>query len=255
MNEAPILSRIRIYPFKGLDPVEVDSALITPKGSLQHDREFALFDEEGNVISGKREKKLHRVRSTIDFETQVFRFKYEGKVYKFTFDETRALEDFFSELVGYRVFLKRFPREGFPDDRKAHGPTLVSRATLTEIAGWFGLDEENVRRRFRANLEIEGVPPFWEDQLVGEDHPVRFRIGEVVFEGQGISKRCPVPTRDPTTGEELKGFVKTFVEKRRETLPPWSPKRRFEDTFYRLCVNTSVLSGEELRVGDRLTLY
>ena len=251
MNEKPYLARIRIYPIKGLDPVEVESVRTTPSGSLEHDREFALFDEEGNVISGKRERKIHTIRSEVDFETQIFRFGYEGKVYEFSFEETRAVEDFFSEVFGYKVFLRR-SAEGFPDDRKAHGPTLVSRATLLEVASWFDLSEENVRRRFRTNLEIDGVPTFWEDSLVGEDSPKEFYIGEVLFAGEGISKRCPVPTRDPVTGDELKGFVKTFVEMRKRTLPEWSPKRRFEDTFYRLCVNTNVLKGGFLRVGDEL---
>jgi len=218
---------------------------------LEHDREFALYDEEGKVVSGKREKKIHRIRSEVDFETQVFRFRHEGKIYEFTFEETKAVEDFFSEILGYKVFLRR-SEDGFPDDKKAHGPTVISTATIKKIASWFGLEEENVRRRFRANLEIDGVPAFWEDSLVGEDHPKRFYIGEVLLSGEGISKRCPVPTRDPFTGEELKGFVKTFIEKRKETLPEWSPRRRFEDTFYRLCVNTNVLEGKVLKVGDEV---
>jgi uncharacterized protein YcbX len=252
-----LLSKILVYPFKGLDAVELESARITEKGSLEKDREFALFDEEENIVSGKREKKLHRVRSLIDFDTGVMRFKYEGKVYEFTFEETKAIEDFFSELLGYRVFLKRSPEGGFPDDRKAHGPTLVSTATLVEVGSWFGLSEENVRKRFRANLEITNVPPFWEDRLVGDDRPVRFRIGDVVLEGHGISKRCPVPTRDPDTGEALRDFVKIFIEKRRENLPDWSPKERFSDTYYRLCINTVVPHsevGKEVKVGDELEI-
>ncbi len=253
MSKGPYLSRIRIYPIKGLDPVDLEEVSTTTKGSLLHDREIALFDEEGKIVSGKRERKIHRIRSEADLETGVFRFRFEGKVYEFSVEETKAMEDFFSEVLGYRVFLRR-SSEGFPDDRKAHGPTLISTATIREIAGWFGLEEENVRRRFRANLEIDGVPPFWEDQLVGEDSPREFYIGEVLFSGEGISKRCPVPTRDPFTGEELKGFVKTFIERRKETLPPWSPRKRFEDTFYRLSVNTSVLKGGVLRIGDELRL-
>jgi len=253
MSYSPVLVRIRIFPIKGLDPVEVSSAKIVPSGSLEHDREFALHDEEGNVVSGKREKKIHRIRSEVDFETQVFRFRYEGKVYEFTFEETKAVEDFFSEVLGYRVFLRR-SQGGFPDDRKAHGPTLVSTVTIREIAKWFGLEEENVRRRFRANLEIDGAPAFWEDLLVGEDYPKKFHVGEVLLNGEGISKRCPVPTRDPFTGKELKGFVRKFVEKRMETLPEWSPKSRFEDTFYRLCINTNVLEGGVLKVGDELKM-
>jgi len=250
MNK-PYLSKILIYPIKGLDPVEVESVSVSPSGSLMHDREFALFDEEDKVISGKRERRIHRIRSEIDLDTGVVFLRYEGKSYKFTLDEVKVIEDFFSEVFGYRVFLRR-SEGGFPDDREAHGPTIVSVATLREVGSWFGLEEDNVRRRFRANLEIDDVPPFWEDSLVGEDRPKKFYVGEVLFSGEGISKRCPVPTRDPFTGEETKGFAKVFVEKRTETLPNWSPRRRFEDTFYRLCLNTSVIEGSRLSVGDEL---
>ncbi len=257
MNNRPILARIRVFPFKGLDPQEVASATVVRNGSLKHDREFALFDAEGRVVSGKREKKIHRIRSQIDFETEVMRFRYGRRTYEFSFSEEKAVEDFFSEILGYRVFLRRSTEGGFPDDRKTHGPTVVSRATLTEIAGWFALEEENVRRRFRTNLEIENVPPFWEDRLVRNEGGVTFRIGEVLLIGEGISRRCPVPTRDPDSGEELPGFVKRFVEMRERSLPRWSPKERFADTFYRLCINTSVPAsevGKTLRVGDEVEI-
>ena len=246
------LSRILIYPFKGLDPVEVESATFTKEGSLLHDREFALFDEEDRILSAKREKTLYKIRSETDPETHVIKLSYGNEVHEFTFEEIKPMEDFFSEVIGKKVTIKREEEGGFPDDRKAHGPTIVSVETLREVGRWFGLGEEEVRRRFRANLEVEGVPAFWEDSLVGEDHPKRFSVGEAILSGEGISKRCPVPTRDPFTGEETKGFVKTFVKKREESLPPWSPRKRFEDTFYRLCVNTNVIEAREIRLGDEI---
>ncbi len=79
------LSRILIYPIKGLDPQEVSSASFTRKGSLKHDREFALIDEEGNVVSGKREKKIHRIRSHVDFDTEVIKLSCNGRSYSFSF--------------------------------------------------------------------------------------------------------------------------------------------------------------------------
>ena len=52
----------------------------------------------------------------------------------------------------------------------------------------------------------------WEDQLFGEEErsEVRFRIGEVNFEGSNPCARCPVPPRDPQTGEIIPCFQKTF---------------------------------------------
>ena len=250
--KAPKVSKILLYPFKGLDPVEVRETQILKSGSLRHDREFFLVDGEGRIVSGKREKRIHNIRSRVDIEGETFTFVWNGKEETFSFEDLRGMGDFFSEILGYRVHVKRDP-SGMPDDRKAKGPTLVSRSTLLEVGRWFGLTEEEARLRFRTNIEVDGVPPFWEDSLVGRV----FKVGEVKMEGSGISRRCPVPTRNPFTGEELKGFVRTFIEKRRETLPPWSPEEVFRDTFYRLCLNTRVPeeeAGKVLKVGDEVSV-
>jgi len=116
----------------------------------------------------------------------------------------------------------------------------------------------DVRLRFRTTLEIDDVPAFWEDQLFGEEErsAVRFRIGEVNFEGSNPCARCAVPPRNPHTGGDITGFQKRFSELRRANLPPWSPKGRF-DHFYRLATNTRVApseSGKILRVGDPVLL-
>ena len=118
------------------------------------------------------------------------------------------------------------------------------------------LSADDLRLRFRATLEINGVPAFWEDQLFGpeERSSVRFTIGDVHFEGSNPCARCPVPPRDPHTGATLDGFQKRFAQLRQATLPPWSPVDRF-DHYYRLSTNTRVPSSEAnklLRQGDPL---
>ena len=100
------------------------------------------------------------------------------------------------------------------------------------------------------------LPAFWEDRLFGEDERsvVRFRIGEVNFEGSHPCARCPVPARDPQTAADLLGFQKRFSELRRSSLPAWAPAARF-DHFYRLATNTRVPPtehGKILRLGDPL---
>jgi uncharacterized protein YcbX len=120
------------------------------------------------------------------------------------------------------------------------------------------LTVDDVRLRFRASLEIDGVPAFWEDRLFGEDERsvIRFRIGEVAFEGSNPCARCPVPPRDPLTGVALDGFQRHFTQLRESTLPAWSPRERF-DHFYRMTTNTRVASSQAnllIRVGDPLRL-
>ncbi|GAB6066141.1 hypothetical protein JCM9492_12330 [Aquifex pyrophilus] len=74
---SPYLFKILIYPIKSLDPVELESVKISEKGSLEGDRNFALFDEEDRIVNAKREKRLHFIRSFVDFEKEIFEFSLE----------------------------------------------------------------------------------------------------------------------------------------------------------------------------------
>lgn len=237
------LSAIRLYPVKSLDPVGVPEARIAPSGGLAGDRRWALFEGE-TLVNGKKEPAVHRIRTVFDRDLRTVKlggdsFRLEG--------DLAPLEAALSERLGRKVRLG----EGSPDDLEASGPTLVSTASLETVAGWFGLALEEVRRRFRANLEIGGLAPFGEDRLIASP----FRIGEVGFEGANSCQRCAVPSRDSATGEPTPGFQKTFAGKRGDTLPPWADRTRF-DHFYRFTLNTRVVAsgaGKLLRAGDPLT--
>jgi uncharacterized protein YcbX len=153
----------------------------------------------------------------------------------------------------------RHDTNGIPDDLIANGPTIISTASLIAVCRWFpGMTIVEARLRFRATVEIEGVPAFWEDQLFGAEirSVVRFRIGEVAFEGSYPCIRCPIPARNPRTGADTLGFQKRFAQLRHANLPSWSHAERFEH-FYCLATNTRVAStesGKHLSVGDALTL-
>jgi uncharacterized protein YcbX len=170
--------------------------------------------------------------------------------------ERQRMERWLSLYFGEPVFLREDPVQGFPDDRQASGPTVVAESTLATVAQWFeGLSLDNVRRRFRANLEIAGVPPFWEDGLVGRRGSHRaFTVGSVQFLGINPCLRCVVPSRDPDTGEVWPQFVQRFIEQRRAHLPPWIEDLSHFDNSYRLTVNTRIVpeDGQGLRLGDML---
>jgi len=254
------LYKILIFPFKSFDPVEVERVKITPGGSLENDRRFALFrKKDGKVVSRKWETKLYGIRAHFDLKKGEAIFSYGGLEKGFKFHEKRDMEKFFSDILGYEVELKEDRVRGFPDDIEAYGPTIVARSTIREVGIWFGLSEEESRLRFRTNLELDGraLPPFFEDRLYGKKgETVWFKIGDVLIGGVNPCRRCPIPTRNPRTGETSKDFKKLFEELRRKTLPPWAEKSRF-DTYYRLTVNTVIPlseTGKFLRVGDRFKL-
>jgi hypothetical protein len=137
-------------------------------------------------------------------------------------------------------------------DRREMGPSVVSTATLEAVASWFdGMTVHSARRRLRANLEISGVPAFWEDRFVGETASA-FEVGDVRFEGLTPCGRCVVPERDPDTGEPIPEFRERFVEMRQKTFPAWADDDAF-DHHYALMIITRIPDshrGCTLRVGD-----
>ena len=255
----PYLARICLYPIKSLPPVSPPQAALLAGGALRHDREWAFFTEDGRVLNGKRTPAIHGLRSVFDLAAGdvCLEAAEGGQTGRFHLpDDHHALEAWLTYFFGQPVWLRRNAQSGFPDDLNAPGPTVISTATLEEVASWFpGLSVNSVRVRFRANLEIGGVPPFWEDRLFGEpETTVPFQIGGVLFHGVNPCQRCAVPPRDPETGEALPDFSRVFRAKREETLPLWAVRTRFNH-FYRLAVNTRVPeseAGKLLRVGDKV---
>ncbi|MFO7832569.1 MAG: MOSC N-terminal beta barrel domain-containing protein [Halohasta sp.] len=261
----PTVDRLMTYPIKSLDGRSVDSVSIVEHGGLAGDREFALFDADGEYVNGKRERRIHRIRA--DYEGDSARIDAVGlstadtEPQRFTADQLAddgAAVDWLGERVGYPVSLARDPAGGFPDDTHASGPTIISTGTIETVASWFdGISTDEMRRRLRANIELGSVPAFWEDHLFADrDHHVEFSIGDVSFRGVNPCQRCVVPSRDPDTGEEYDGFQSTFVEKRRATMPEWSGGDWFDHDF-RLMVNTMVPQsewGETVAVGDSVAI-
>jgi uncharacterized protein YcbX len=263
-NQTPHVAGIRLHPIKSLDPVSVPEARIGPNGGLELDRVWALFSIDGKWINGKRAPAIHLIRavykpdlSGVGLSAPEDHRNIQPIRLDFPEDTERAskwFSDYFEQPVTVR-----YAREGQPDDGLAPGPTIVSTASLQSVCDWFpGISMSESRERFRATLEVSGVPAFWEDQLFGpdENYVVRFKIGDVAFEGSNPCARCPVPPRNPRTGEERLGFSKHYSDMRRSSLPSWSPEARF-DHFYRLSTNTRVPGTEQgklLRLGDPITL-
>ena len=256
----PVLARIAIYPLKSFDPMLVEEAVVLPNGALQHDRQFALVDPTGKFVNAKRTPAVHGLALVLDPKrrTLTARHRSESQAVCWNIDQQRdELQRWLSDYFSLDVLLIEEPNGGFPDDTEATGPTIVSVATLLTVAEWFpGLTLDDVRGRFRANLEVEGVEPFWEDRLYRADSTAQpFRIGEVLFEGTNPCQRCVVPTRDPSTGEVWPEFSRRFAELREQHLPPWAARARFNH-FYRLTTNTrgAGSTGGLIRVGNRLEL-
>jgi uncharacterized protein YcbX len=253
------LSKILIFPVKSLDPIALNEVEISAGGALKGDREFAMFDKDGKYINAKRNPKIHLIRAKYELGDRLVHLQIQNQQEVFTFhlDRDRSLlTDWLSGFFEQPVELRQNVSNGFPDDPEAWGATVVSEATLATVQSWYTnpqISLEQIRDRFRTNLEISDTKPFWEDHLfakVGETVP--FKIGEVQFLGTNPCQRCPVPTRDTFNGEVYPEFQKIFTRQRELTLPANIERSRFNH-FYRLALNTRIPlteAGKVLKIGD-----
>ncbi len=197
----------------------MNEARIGPNGGLELDRVWALYSSDGRWVNAKRTVAMHLIRaayspdiSSVTLTVPGDRRNIPAMTFAFPGDADGAAEWF--SMYFEQAIQIRYTREGFPDDGLAPGPTIVSTASLETVCDWFpGLTLDEARRRFRTTLEIdaavemqarpqnghtvasEKLPAFWEDQLFAESETsvVRFRIGDVAFEGSNPCARCPFP--------------------------------------------------------------
>jgi uncharacterized protein YcbX len=280
----PTLDLITLYPVKSLDGVEVSEARVLPSGGLENDRRWRLVDMEGRVVNAKRSPRFHAIRAEYDLAEKLISLSNWAdppSAPAATFSLVPGPEgpcEWLSDALGIGVLLQERHDGGFPDDRDAPGPTLVSTASLEEVARWFGFDLAESRRRFRANLEIGGCDTFWEDTLaspaaarrppsLGElpadlpgdpyadlppAEPREFSIGEARFLATNVCKRCVVPSRDSRSGAVTAHFRDAFEARRGRALRGDVDASGWGHV-YRLGVNTRLVAAScTIQVGHRL---
>ena len=257
-----------VYPVKGFDRMTVQSISINDVGTFSGDREYALldpgadavvedrFDTVAKTFNGKEIDHTHEITTEYDPETTVLTIRSNETDETFSFDLTTdrdGASEWFSDFVGDRVELHRREPPSFVD-RPNLGPSVLSTGTLKEVASWFDeMTVEGARRRLRPNVEIGGVPAFWEDRFL-DSNPSGFEVGGVRFEGAETCARCVVPSRDPETGDPIADFRERFARRREETLPDWAPRSEFEH-FFTVMLITRIPdghAGETLAVGDEV---
>jgi uncharacterized protein YcbX len=242
------VARLSVFPIKGLDAAGVNEARILASGALEFDRRWALVDARGRFVNGKNRAEIHSIRATYDLAR--LEVALDGRAFSLA-REGSEIAAWFSGRLGEAVEWRENAELGFPDDTDSPGPTFVSTASLARVGEWFGLPLEEARRRFRTNVESDGVEAFWEDRLYGS----RFRAGDVEVSAVNPCQRCVVPSKDALTGLQDVGFQKRFAELRKAEIPVFAKTELFTH-YYRFAVNTRIPpseAGKLIRVGDPVT--
>ncbi len=209
----PTVAWIRVAPVKSMALVALDAVVVGPHG-IEGDRAFALIDEAGRLVNGKRAGRLATIRPAWDPATRHLALTMpDGTVVAggvesgdpveaWCFGSPRAAtqavgpwSEALSAWAGREVRLVEFaPGTGGPD----RGPsvTLLSSAALDALAAAGGDDLPLDARRFRMTFGVDGVQAYAEDRWLGR----RVHVGEAVVVPAGNVGRCAVTTHDPDTG-------------------------------------------------------
>jgi len=255
-----IIKRIRIYPVKSLDPIEVAEAEIGIR-SLKHDRSFALLAEDGRFVNGKRTGRVNELKANYTLEERLIHLSSRsgGSVETFELrEDNQLLNQYFSDFFDLKLHILYRTKGELMDIPGSSSVTIVSEASIKSLHTYLShLSEEDIRLRFRTNIELDGVDAYWEENLF--DAPgvgMRFTLGDVEMVGISPRARCNVPPRDPWTGETDTTFVKSMIQSRERSLPANSSLPKY-GSLYHLTVNTYIpdtQQGKTLKVGEELKI-
>jgi uncharacterized protein len=256
--ETAYVARIRIYPIKSLDPVEVEEAEIGIH-SLRGDRAFAIVGADGRFVNGKRTGLVNQLQAVYDLAGGLVTLVPRAGGVARTFELREGnpeLVAYLEAFFGMKVFFLQRSGGELMDIPVQSSVTVISTGSLESLGrDLAGHSLDDLRLRFRANIELGGVEAFWEDRLFhAPGVGVRFTVGDVEMVGMSPRARCNVPPRDPFTGETDKGFVKMVMASRGGSLPQGSGLLQFGGTYQ---VAVDCFLGEEevgkvLRVGDEV---
>ncbi len=209
------VARFCVSPVKGMALQHPATVEIGANGVVG-DRRFYLVDDLGELYSATDYERLVQVRPAYDAAGERLRFAFpDGAIAEGDASDLGepAVTNFYgrpvpahvvrgpfgesvSDLVGRRLRLLRSDREGDASD--VEPLTLVSEASVADLAARGHRREPLDPGRFRMNIEVAGCRPYDEDSWDGAD----VRIGEAVLRVSGKVPRCVITTLSPDTGQK-----------------------------------------------------
>jgi uncharacterized protein YcbX len=216
---------IHLSPIKSLGLMSSERAVVTPDG-IAGDRAFVLLDDRGEVATMRRYGALARAGSRFDPDTRrlvvvlpdgsevsdIAGGDERETVLMFGRDVQGTLvegpwAEALSELAGSPM---RLMLVGNGHAQDTYPMSLLSEASLHELAARSGEAQVADPRRFRNTLLIDGVAPHEEDEWIGHD----VRAGEVVLHVAERDPRCSMTTLNPRSGERDLDTLRMIVDYR-----------------------------------------
>lgn len=243
------------YPVKGLSPEPLDQAHLTPGAYFPGDRLFAVengpsgFDPRDPVHQPKikflmlmRNEALARLRTRYDDATGVLTIEDGGeeavRADLASAEGREAVARFFrhympGELRGEPRLLAAPDGFRFTDSRSGY-VSLINLASVRAVENLVDAPVDPLR--FRGNVHVEGLPPWAEFHLVGQE--IETRSGTRLRVTKRI-ERCAATNVDPVTGL-------------RDLAIPRALERHLGHTD--LGIYAEVVEGGAIATGDEISL-
>ncbi|MGZ5300396.1 MAG: MOSC domain-containing protein [Actinomycetota bacterium] len=252
----PYVVRMNVTPVKSMALSHPEEVRLGDIGVAEN-RLFYLVDDEGRLFAGDRFGPLQTIRPSYDPDRERLALTFpdggvaegdaasfgEGLITDFYGRPVRAhvvpgpWAQTLSGFVGTPVRLARCDQPG--DGNDVYHLTVISNASVAELAARGGHSGDLDARRFRMTFELDGCEAHEEDTWAGR----RVRMGKALLRIYGQVPRCVVTTQSPETG--LKDFdsLKTIVSYR----PLMNDKKGIPFGMY-----AEVERPGRVRVGDRV---
>jgi len=220
-------SAIFRHPVKGFTPEPLESVALTTGRGLPFDRLYAVengpsgFDPDAPVFISKQKfavlaslPRVAQARTRFDDVTAVLEATAPGLT---PFAGSLATDEGRNAFAGWLTQLLGDERRGefkvieapdewrFTDNPRGH-VSLINLATVRELGDRMGVELDPLR--FRANIYVEGWPPWAENQWTGE----RLMIGDAEAEMFKPIVRCAATHVDPTSAERDLDVTKALFD-------------------------------------------
>ena len=248
-----VVTRISIAPVKGLALVHPDEVQVEATG-VPANRRFYIVDDGGRRYAQDRNGRLVQIRAAYDSHREHLELTFpDGTVAAANITTAEEVTtDFYGRPVtgrlvagpwnhalstwaGRELRLIQAPPGQAVDRGRGH-VSLISEASLGELARQANQDGPVDGRRFRMLFQLDGLDPHGEDAWVRR----QVRIGEALIRIRGLVGRCAITTQNPDTGVPDFNTLRVINEYRGLTA-----KRELPFGVY-----GEVLEPGRVRVGD-----
>lgn len=212
--------KIQRFPIKGLSPEPIDDIELLPSAGIPMDRMYGFarhgsgFDPDKPTPLPKdkfvvllTQEALANLKTSFDPESGALHCSGPDGPVCFnlnTDDGRRAAEMWLSDYLSLpdkeppsfvHAAPHRFTDVSVVSPQMMNSVSLLNRESVRDLES--RIDAEIDPARFRANIELEGLPPWWELENVGKT----LQIGDVKLRLIKRTQRCAATEVNPATGK------------------------------------------------------